>query len=396
VALGHRRWLVIQYGRVPLRYRACHSSHIVLAQSSRAPPNKAGKCRLTLTINGVHFSVRPIKTEDGDVKRAFRLRKQPLKSDLIFDVADSVHGTICASPDFVFRRDGPGPAWLFACSGHESRRTDLNICQSISGAFMGNSPADSLRTTQDRPAVVLFNWTCPYCDHAVVVTNANYRIGTVELWLNHQTGTSEELPMNVEIIDCPNHSCRKSTLTFCINTIAYAATLSGPQGKIARGSKFERSWTLMPPAGTTIFPDYIPKPIRDDYAEARLIRELSPKASATLARRCLQGMIRDFHQVVKKRLVDEIEGIKDKVEPVVWEAIEAVREIGNIGAHMEADINVIVDVDPEEAAVLIRLIEMLIKEWYVAKHERNERLRSVKELGDAKKELRKAPPPKNG
>jgi hypothetical protein len=25
-----------------------------------APSNKAGKCRLTLTINGVHFSVRPI------------------------------------------------------------------------------------------------------------------------------------------------------------------------------------------------------------------------------------------------------------------------------------------------------------------------------------------------
>ena len=59
-----------------------------------APSNKAGKCRLTLTINGVHFSVRPIRTEDADVKRAFRLRKQPLKSDVIFDVADTVHGAM--------------------------------------------------------------------------------------------------------------------------------------------------------------------------------------------------------------------------------------------------------------------------------------------------------------
>jgi hypothetical protein len=72
-------------------------------------PDKRGRCRLTLTINGVHFSVRPIKTEDADVKRAFRLRKQPLKSDAIFDVAETVQGAICGCPDFVFRRDGQDP-----------------------------------------------------------------------------------------------------------------------------------------------------------------------------------------------------------------------------------------------------------------------------------------------
>jgi hypothetical protein len=72
-------------------------------------PDKRGRCRLTLTINGVHFSVRPIKTEDADVKRAFRLRKQPLKSNVIFDVAETVHGAICDCPDFVFRRDGLDP-----------------------------------------------------------------------------------------------------------------------------------------------------------------------------------------------------------------------------------------------------------------------------------------------
>jgi len=37
------------------------------------------------------------------------------------------------------------------------------------------------------------------------------------------------------------------------------------------------------------------------------------------------------------------------VDPLTWEAIDAVRKLGNIGAHMEKDINVIVDVDPEEA-----------------------------------------------
>ena len=50
-------------------------------------------------------------------------------------------------------------------------------------------------------------------------------------------------------------------------------------------------------------PDYIPQVIEQDYTEACRIRDLSPKASATLARRCLQGMIRDFCGISKKRLV---------------------------------------------------------------------------------------------
>jgi hypothetical protein len=33
------------------------------------------------------------------------------------------------------------------------------------------------------------------------------------------------------------------------------------------------------------------------------------------------------------------------------DAIDHVRKIGNIGAHMEADINVIVEVEPKEAQI---------------------------------------------
>jgi len=123
-----------------------------------------------------------------------------------------------------------------------------------------------------------------------------------------------------------------------------------------------------------VLPEYIPQPVKDDYKEACLISDLSPKASATLARRCLQGMIRDFYGISKARLYDEVEAIKDKVDPLTWDAIDAVRNIGNIGAHMERDINVVVEVDPEEAALLIGLIENLVDDWYVARHERVRRL----------------------
>lgn len=129
-------------------------------------------------------------------------------------------------------------------------------------------------------------------------------------------------------------------------------------------------WRLVPPAGAKSFPAYIPAQIMADYTEACLIREASPKASATLSRRCLQGVLRDFWAVKPGRLVDEIEEIKDKIDPLTWEAIDAVRKLGNIGAHMEKDVNLIIDVDPEEARLLTDLSETLFRDWYVAREER--------------------------
>jgi hypothetical protein len=95
-------------------------------------------------------------------------------------------------------------------------------------------------------------------------------------------------------------------------------------------------------------------------------------------------MIRDFWKISKPRLVEEVEAIKDKVDAETWAAIDAVRKIGNIGAHMEKDINVIVDVDPKEAQLLIGLIELLIKDWYIARYQRQERLKAIVEVRDAK------------
>jgi len=116
-----------------------------------------------------------------------------------------------------------------------------------------------------------------------------------------------------------------------------------------------------PPAGAIHLPEYIPSAICSDYIEALSIVDASPKASATLSRRCLQGMIHDYWGIHEKNLNAEISSLKGKVELPQWKAMDALRKIGNIGAHMESDINLIVDVEPEEAQALIKLIELLIK-----------------------------------
>ena len=74
--------------------------------AEQTPRNRPGRCRLTLTINGRHYAVRPIASQADDVSRAFRLSR---KGD-VYDVALTVHGPTCDCPDFIFRRDGIDPA----------------------------------------------------------------------------------------------------------------------------------------------------------------------------------------------------------------------------------------------------------------------------------------------
>ena len=117
------------------------------------------------------------------------------------------------------------------------------------------------------------------------------------------------------------------------------------------------------------FPDYIPKAIRQDYEEAYSIVNLSPKASATLSRRCLQGMIRDFWEIKPSTLFKEIDQLEHKIPVMQWKVLDGIRKVGNIGAHMEKNINVIVDIDPGEAEKLLKVIEKLMNDWYVERHE---------------------------
>jgi len=104
-------------------------------------------------------------------------------------------------------------------------------------------------------------------------------------------------------------------------------------------------------------------------------------------------MIRDFCGISKNRLIDEVNALRKLladdnaprgVSEESVEAIDAVRDIGNIGAHMEKDISVIIEVDADEARTLIELIELLFEEWYIAREKRRMRLSKVVAIKEAK------------
>ena len=146
---------------------------------------------------------------------------------------------------------------------------------------------------------------------------------------------------------------------------------------------------IRPISSAKQFPLYIPEAIRQDYEEACAIVNLSPKASATLSRRCLQGMIRDFWGITKPTLNKEIDELQNQIPSDLWSSIDALRQLGNIGAHMEKGTNVIVDIDPNEANSLIQLIELLMKEWYINREERKKLFSSIISTNQTKQSERK-------
>ncbi|MCH8039745.1 MAG: DUF4145 domain-containing protein [Nitrospinae bacterium] len=217
-------------------------------------------------------------------------------------------------------------------------------------------------------------WTCAYCNRPCTVGPDNIRLITGNNQINEKYGSYQS---TTKVIVCPNPECEQQTISLTIRK--WDETCPVP----VRGVLY--SWNLLPESEAKPYPNYIPEQLRGDYKEACLIKTKSPKASATLSRRCLQGTIRNFWGIQKDRLFDEVEELKTKVDSQTWTAIDSVRKVGNIGAHMEKDVNLIIDVEPEEAGLLIWLNETLFEEWYIARHERDTKMTALAVMAGKKK-----------
>ena len=231
-----------------------------------------------------------------------------------------------------------------------------------------------------------FNWTCPYCNRDQAVTESQFT--EQDEYINNPASVLGPVCLYAVTIRCANEKCKKLQFAISLNQAAIDEF-----GQYLRKADTIQSWQLLPESSAKPQPEYIPKQIVEDYTEACRIRDLSPKASATMSRRCIQGMIRDFcgikdsslfREIVRLRKgLDDHQGIMHVHEDTV-DALDHVRKIGRIGAHMEKDVNLIIDVEPLEAQTLIELIELLFEEWYTQREQRGQRLRALKEVAEQK------------
>jgi gp7 len=210
---------------------------------------------------------------------------------------------------------------------------------------------------------------CPFCNH--LIPDDRSTVKQVDSSFNFPTGQysldKSDYKIRLNLIYCPS----------CKQTIFHARYT---------GSAMDKNVTIpiYPRSLAKIFPDYIPSQIREDYEEAYAILHYSPKASATLSRRCLQGMIRDFWGITKENLFLEIDSLKNSIPAAQYKAIDALRKLGNIGAHMEKDTNLIVEIEPDEAEKLLKLIEILMQQWYINRHDQEDLYREIAEISSTK------------
>ena len=198
------------------------------------------------------------------------------------------------------------------------------------------------------------NWNCSYCGHAQVVTDKTY--DEAKFIIRNDLSKYGEIGGGVISIVCSNSDCKELTLSFSLNGREHDKSYNWHLTEV------HHSWSLLPESSAKPQPHYIPMHIVENYNQACRIRNLSANASATMSRRCLQGMIRDFCEISKPTLAKEINTLRVQddegkgplgVSHDTTVAIDHVRSIGNMGAHMENDINLILDVEPDEAQALI-------------------------------------------
>jgi hypothetical protein len=121
----------------------------------------------------------------------------------------------------------------------------------------------------------------------------------------------------------------------------------------------------------------VPETIYSDYDEACRLIQASPGASVTMARRCVQKMIRTKFKLKPGKLRNEISTLGSVSPPVqqeVIEALETIRKTGKFRALPEDDVKVISDVTQDDARQIIDIIEILLRDWFVAPGEHSERL----------------------
>lgn len=114
-------------------------------------------------------------------------------------------------------------------------------------------------------------------------------------------------------------------------------------------------------------PQEVPTKIAKMYEEAALVLPLSEEASAALSRRCLQAVLLDAAKVTSKDLAPQIAEVLPKLPSYLQTQVDAIRNIGNFGAHPNKSTvsGEIIEVESGEAEWNLDVLDALFDFYYV-------------------------------
>lgn len=193
---------------------------------------------------------------------------------------------------------------------------------------------------------------CPHCN--------------VEVYESYDTYPIED-DINLHVMKCPNESCRK----LIIELIEFSwHRYPGESAEISDIERISNRTLIYPQVSVRPnAPVEVDEHIAEDFNEACLVLSLSPKASAALSRRCLQGVLRDKAEVKHGSLANEIKQFIENAQAPTHliKTVDAIRHFGNFAAHPLVDKKTgeIIDVEEGEAEWLLDILDMLFDFYYV-------------------------------
>ncbi|TPR12260.1 DUF4145 domain-containing protein [Apilactobacillus timberlakei] len=225
------------------------------------------------------------------------------------------------------------------------------------------------------------SFDCPFCGKSFPLIKDTFSITHI-YFINGMTGRLAMLNTSQAKMNFRNE---KNSVNFIMYKCPSCEKTSFEMVGIGTDFNGQPRFNIYPKNdGHINYPDFVNKYVRNDYEEAYSILKLSPKSSATLSRRIIEEVIEDFYGISKGTLFNKIKTLESKNEAAnITNELNAIRQVGNIGAHFNLDANKIPnDVSTEEANLLLQVVEDIINETYVRKHDVESRKISIQQLAD--------------
>jgi len=193
---------------------------------------------------------------------------------------------------------------------------------------------------------------CPHCLNGVEFVPASVNSGGIVQRAKYLTVDSKGEQHNFEFWECP--TCEKLII------------------KESRVNKKNNSqsvvFMLYPLASQRQpVPQEVPAKLAKMYEEATLVLPFSEEASAALSRRCLQAVLLDAGKVTSKDLAPQIDEVLPQLPTYLKTQVDAVRNIGNFGAHPNKSkaSGEIIEVEVGEAEWNLDVLDALFDFYYV-------------------------------
>lgn len=154
------------------------------------------------------------------------------------------------------------------------------------------------------------------------------------------------------------------------------------------GDEIGRRLVLPATANSQTLPLDIPERFRQDFSEASQVLDISPKASAALSRRLLEGILVENGAPASKNLFEQIEyAVSNGIPSYISNELDYIRQIGKFAAHAKSDraTGEIIDVEKEEAEAMLSIIDLLCDHYYVMPEKAKRRHQQLEEKLEASK-----------